>query len=228
MTARLARLADIAYRRRGRMVLGWIAAMVVIIPLGNSLEGEYNADYNTPGLGVEGGERRAQAALRRLQRRRGRRRLEGRPGRQQPAVQQRINRFLAEAQKVEDIGPPAPTRVSHDGKIAATNLRTDRAALGRPQGERREADRARREGRRQRARDQARRRPDLRSPGAGRSGGIRLSRRDDRAADRVRLGRRRRPAARDRPRRARDLRRADRPARDSSSTSPTGRPRSPD
>ena len=49
MTRFLARLADIAYRRRGRMVLAWIAATVVIIGVGSSLAGEYNADYNTPG-----------------------------------------------------------------------------------------------------------------------------------------------------------------------------------
>jgi putative drug exporter of the RND superfamily len=48
MTRHLARLADIAYRRR-RVVLAWIAATIVIIGLGSSLAGEYEADYNTPG-----------------------------------------------------------------------------------------------------------------------------------------------------------------------------------
>ena len=49
MNRRLTRLADIAYRRRGRMVLAWIVAMVVIIGVGSSLAGEFNADYDTPG-----------------------------------------------------------------------------------------------------------------------------------------------------------------------------------
>jgi hypothetical protein len=49
MSRRLARLADIAYRRRGRMVVAWIGAMIVIIGVGSSLAGEFNADYNTPG-----------------------------------------------------------------------------------------------------------------------------------------------------------------------------------
>ena len=40
MTRWLTRLADIAYRRRGRVVLAWIAAMVVIIGVGSSLAGE--------------------------------------------------------------------------------------------------------------------------------------------------------------------------------------------
>src|SRR5688500_5098484 len=49
MTRFLARLADLSYRRRGRMVLGWLIATIVIIGVGSSLAGEYNADYNTPG-----------------------------------------------------------------------------------------------------------------------------------------------------------------------------------
>src|ERR687892_1684027 len=49
MTPQLAKLADIAYRRRGRMVLAWIAALVVIIGVGSSLAGEFQADYDTPG-----------------------------------------------------------------------------------------------------------------------------------------------------------------------------------
>ena len=38
MTRRLARLADIAYRRRRRMVLGWIVAMIVITLLFGFIE----------------------------------------------------------------------------------------------------------------------------------------------------------------------------------------------
>ena len=49
MTRSLSRLADISYRRRGRVVLAWIAAAIVIIGVGSSLAGEFNADYDTPG-----------------------------------------------------------------------------------------------------------------------------------------------------------------------------------
>ena len=49
MTRRLTRLADIAYRRRGRVVLLWVVAMVVIIGVGSSLAGDFNANYDTPG-----------------------------------------------------------------------------------------------------------------------------------------------------------------------------------
>ncbi len=49
MTRALARLADVSYRYRGRMVLAWIAAAVLLIGVGSSLAGEFNAEYNTPG-----------------------------------------------------------------------------------------------------------------------------------------------------------------------------------
>jgi hypothetical protein len=39
MTPRRAWLADVAYRRRGRMVLAWIGALVVIIGVGSALAG---------------------------------------------------------------------------------------------------------------------------------------------------------------------------------------------
>jgi putative drug exporter of the RND superfamily len=49
MTRLLARLADVAYRRRGRMVLAWIGAAILLIGVGSALAGEYSADYDTPG-----------------------------------------------------------------------------------------------------------------------------------------------------------------------------------
>ena len=123
MTTRLARLADIAYRRRGRMVVAWIVAAVVIIPLGTSLAGAYNANYNTPGS-------ESKAASDLLAQRFGGYSGAGvdvvwkdPQGANSPQVKARIDRFLAEAQKVKDIGGPSPTRVSRDGTIATTSLR---------------------------------------------------------------------------------------------------------
>ena len=49
MTRFLTRVAELACRRRGRMLLGWILATIVIVGVGSSLAGEYEADYNTPG-----------------------------------------------------------------------------------------------------------------------------------------------------------------------------------
>jgi RND superfamily putative drug exporter len=122
MTRQLTRLADIAYRRRGRMVVAWIAATVVIIGVGSSLAGEYNADYNTPGS-----ESKAASDLTEQ-------RFAGYSGQeiyvvwkdaagaQSSAAKQRIDAFLADSRQVDHIAPQTPIRVSEDGKIGATTL----------------------------------------------------------------------------------------------------------
>src|ERR687898_2370318 len=53
MTRLLARLAEYACRHRGRMVLVWIVSAILIIGVGSSLAGEYEADYDTPGSDSE-------------------------------------------------------------------------------------------------------------------------------------------------------------------------------
>jgi RND superfamily putative drug exporter len=122
MTRSLARLADIAYRRRGRVVLAWIAAMIVIIGLGSSLAGDYNADYNTPGS-----ESKAASDLTE-------REFGGYSGQEvyvvwtdpsgatSPGARKRVDTFLAEAKQVDHIEKETPIRVSKDGSIATTTL----------------------------------------------------------------------------------------------------------
>jgi RND superfamily putative drug exporter len=122
MTRQLVRLADLAYRRRGRMVLAWIAAAVVIIGVGSSLAGEYNADYDTPGS-----ESKAASDLTEE-------RFGGYSGQeiyavwkdpagaQSPAARSRINAFFAEAERVDHVEKHAPIRVSRDGTIGSTTL----------------------------------------------------------------------------------------------------------
>jgi putative drug exporter of the RND superfamily len=122
MTSRLARLADIAYRRRGRMVLAWILAAVVIIGVGSSLAGEYEADYNTPGS-----ESKAASDLTEE-------RFGGYSGQEvyvvwkdpagatSPAARERVTAFLTEAERVDHVAEHTPIRVSEDGTIGSTNL----------------------------------------------------------------------------------------------------------
>jgi RND superfamily putative drug exporter len=104
------------------MVLAWIAATVVIIGVGSSLAGEYNADYNTPGS-----ESKAAAELTEE-------RFGGYSGQEiyvvwkDPAgaesadAKRRVDAFLAKAQQVDHVAEPTETRVSRDGKIGATTL----------------------------------------------------------------------------------------------------------
>ncbi len=122
MTRRLNRLADIVYFHRGKVVLAWIAAMVITIGLGSALAGDFNADYDTPGS-----ESKAASDLTESQ-------FGGYSGQEiyvvwqdagganTPAARRQVNGFLDEAQKVEHVGKPTPVRVSDDGTIATTTL----------------------------------------------------------------------------------------------------------
>jgi RND superfamily putative drug exporter len=122
MTRRLARLADIAYRRRGRMVLAWIAAAIVIIGVGSALAGEYQADYDTPGSESE-----AASDLTKE-------RFGGYSGQEiyvvwkdeagalSAGAKERINSFFADAERVDHVAGHTPIRVSEDGKIGSTTL----------------------------------------------------------------------------------------------------------
>jgi putative drug exporter of the RND superfamily len=122
MTRGLARLADIAYRRRGRVVVAWVIATIVIIGVGSALAGEYSADYNTPGS-----ESKAASDLTEE-------RFDGYSGQEiyvvwehpdgadSPAAKEGVEAFLAEAEQVDNISEHAQIRISEDGTIGATTL----------------------------------------------------------------------------------------------------------
>ena len=122
MTRFLARIADLAYRRRGRMVLGWIVATVVIIGVGSSRSRASTTPTTTP---------RARSPRPRA----------SSPSSASPAsparrstssgrtracagadAKQHIDAFLAEAGQVDHIAAPTDVRVSQDGTIGATTL----------------------------------------------------------------------------------------------------------
>ncbi len=122
MTRLLTRLADLAYRRRGRMVLAWVVATIVIIGVGSALAGEYNADYNTPGS-----ESKAASDLTEE-------RFEGYSGQEiyvvwkdeagaeSASAKAGVDAFLAKATQVDHVAEQTPFRISEDGKIGATTL----------------------------------------------------------------------------------------------------------
>jgi len=123
---RLARLAQLAVRRRSRIVLAWIAALVLVGAVGPSLAGEYDADYATPGS-----ESKAAADL--IDERFPGRSDAGidvvwqvRGGVEDPAAEARMERFLADAERLEGVAGAGPWRVSADGTIAYASLALDR------------------------------------------------------------------------------------------------------
>jgi putative drug exporter of the RND superfamily len=104
------------------MVLVWIVAAVVIIGVGSSLAGEYNADYNTPGS-----ESKAASDLTEE-------RFDGYSGQEiyvvwedpdgarSPAAREGVNAFLAEAKQIDNVAEETPIRVSENGTIGSTTL----------------------------------------------------------------------------------------------------------
>jgi RND superfamily putative drug exporter len=104
------------------MVLAWVLATIVIIGVGSSLAGEYEADYNTPGS-----ESKAAGDLTES-------RFGGysgqeiyvvwkdQAGAESPAARERLNDFFAQAEKVEHVSEHTPIRVSEDGNIGSTTL----------------------------------------------------------------------------------------------------------
>ena len=123
MTRSLARLADFVYRRRGRVVVGWIVAAIVIIGVGSSLAGEYNADYDTPGS-----ESKAASDITEH-------RFDGYSGQEiyvvakdaagfagPRAAEARLNGFFAQAEKVEHVAGHTPIRISQNRQIVASTL----------------------------------------------------------------------------------------------------------
>jgi uncharacterized membrane protein YdfJ with MMPL/SSD domain len=113
MTPRLARLADIAYRRRKLMVLGWIAVLIVIFPVSNALKGKFHADYATPGSDSK----TASALI--AQRFGGFSgdtvdvvwRADG--GANSPTTKRRIDHFLERASRLSGVGGAGITRLVH-------------------------------------------------------------------------------------------------------------------
>src|SRR5215471_16347372 len=122
MTRGLAVLGDIAYRHRGRVLLAWIGAAVLIIGVGSAVKGAYNADYNTPGSDSKAASEITQQ------------RFAGYSGQEiyvvwrdhagarSPAAMRRLNAFFAQAARVKHVSAHTPIRVSRGGTIGASTL----------------------------------------------------------------------------------------------------------
>ncbi|WP_354697668.1 Membrane protein YdfJ [Paraconexibacter sp. AEG42_29] len=125
----LARVADLAVRRRRAVVAGWIAVLVAVVALGTLAGGTYHVDYATPGseskaasdtLAASFGGRsddtvdvvwRAQA------------------GATTPAVQARVDRVLARAEQLPGLtrgAAVADAELAPDGRTGVVRVPLDR------------------------------------------------------------------------------------------------------
>ena len=122
--SRLARLGDFAYRRRGRVVLAWIAVFAAVLAIVPRFAGDFDVDFGTPGTDS--------AAAQDL--------IEGHFPRnsgetvvvawEAPAgargAEIRVDRFLAQAERVEGVGAASGPRYSRDGTIGLVELSVER------------------------------------------------------------------------------------------------------
>jgi RND superfamily putative drug exporter len=122
MTRFLARLADVSYRRRGRMVLGWIVAAIVIIGVGSSLAGEYEADYHTPGSESKAASEITQDKFDGYSGQEINVVWKDQAGADSPEVRRRVSAFFAEAEQVDQVSRHTQIRISEDGTIGSTSL----------------------------------------------------------------------------------------------------------
>ncbi|MGH3062513.1 MAG: hypothetical protein ACRDNA_14000, partial [Gaiellaceae bacterium] len=125
---RLARLADLAYRRRGLVVLAWVAALAVVIGGVSRLTADFDVDFGTPGS-------ESDAAADVLERHFPQTSGESvnvvwksEAGAAAPAVDRRVERFLAQAGQLADIGDPGPPRISRDGTVGLVALDLEQPA----------------------------------------------------------------------------------------------------
>jgi putative drug exporter of the RND superfamily len=125
--SRLARLGDLAYRRRGRVVLAWIAVLAAVLAIVPRFAGESDVEFSTPGSD-------SAAALDLLEAHFPRTTAEAvvvaweAPAGAQ-SVDDRVDRFLAQAERVEGIGAASEPRYSRDGTIGLVELRLERPTM---------------------------------------------------------------------------------------------------
>ena len=125
--SRLARLADLIYRRRRRVVVAWIATLIAVVAIVPQFAGEFDVQFGTPGS-----ESKATADLIKKH-------FGGSTGETVNVVweaaagarqaQPRIERLLAEADRVEDIGDASTPRYSRDGTIGLVQLQLERESI---------------------------------------------------------------------------------------------------
>jgi RND superfamily putative drug exporter len=128
----LARLADLAYRRRGRTVLVWIAVLAAAVVVAPRLAGEFSAEFATAGSESQTA---ADLVAERFPGTSGDTIevvWQADAGARDPAVLGRVERFLEQAADLEGVAAAQPPRVSRDGTIALARLELDRSGLDVP------------------------------------------------------------------------------------------------
>ena len=124
---RLARLADLAYRRRGRVVLAWIVTLAAVIVIVPNIAGDYGGEFGTPGSESKATSDLVEAHFPRSSGESVNVVWEAPAGAR--GAEDRIERFLAEAEQIKDIGEASPPRYSRDGTIGLAELELEERSM---------------------------------------------------------------------------------------------------
>jgi RND superfamily putative drug exporter len=123
----LARLGDLAYRRRGRFVLAWIVLLAAVLAIVPRFAGDFAVDFSTPGSESKAATDLIEEHFPRTSGQSVNVVWEAQAGAR--AEEERVDRFLAEAQRLEDIGEASPPRFSRDGTIGLAQLDLEQPAF---------------------------------------------------------------------------------------------------
>jgi putative drug exporter of the RND superfamily len=126
MQSRLARLADFTYRRRGRVVLAWIAVLAAVVAVVPRFAGEFGVNFSTPGTESQAAADLLEAHFPRNSGDSVNVVWEAQSGAR--GAEERVDRFIAAAQRVEGIGEVSPARFSRDGAIGLAQLELEQRA----------------------------------------------------------------------------------------------------
>jgi putative drug exporter of the RND superfamily len=126
-SGRLARLADLAYRRRGSMVVAWIVVFAAVLAIVPRVGGDFATDFSFPGTESQEASDLVEAHFPRSSGENVNVVWEAPAGAR--AAETRIDRFLAEAEGVEGVGDVSPPRYSQDGTIGLARLELEQRSL---------------------------------------------------------------------------------------------------
>ncbi len=125
-TSRLARLADLTYRRRGRVVLAWVVLLVATLAIVPRFAGDFSTEFGTPASESQEARDLIEAHFPQSSGESVNVVWEARDAR---AAQPRIDRFVEQARSVEGVGDVSAPRYSADGTIGLLRLELDRPSF---------------------------------------------------------------------------------------------------
>jgi RND superfamily putative drug exporter len=124
--SRLHRLAAFAHSRRRLVLAGWLVLLVAVLAAAPRLAGEFSADYSSPGSDSHTARTIVSTHFGGFSAETIDVVWEARRGAAAPAVSERMNRFVAGAERLEGIANAQEPQVSRDGTIAMARLQLDR------------------------------------------------------------------------------------------------------